>query len=311
MPAPVRGAPRPPDVAAGHVLPPDGRNDQSVRAARHPPGRSSGRAVRLSRLRLPLRVPVPVRAGVPVGVRSRVPPGPSRDPARRPGAPHGADQRAGRLPPLGRDGDVVRARPGGPRAPRGFLGGVRRDLRRLEPVVARRGRGGRAARAHGAGRRDPARRSVQHRVPDVHRVADGAQRRRGVRSGGHAVQLPMVSHHRGVAYAAVSGNRPALVLGARRPRAARARSGARIAGAAADARVAARHRGGRAGGRSGMAAGQPLGTDTGRGRRGPGGAVAGRGLGVAAAGRRRPRATAGPPRCVALSRHRRPATGAG
>ena len=68
--------------------------------------------------RLPLCTPVPVRAGVPVGVRSRVSPGKVPHPARRPCAPHGPGQRGGELPQLVRGRGVVRARLGGGTGPR-------------------------------------------------------------------------------------------------------------------------------------------------------------------------------------------------
>ena len=102
----------------------------------------------------------------------------------------------------------------------------------------------------------------------------GVRRSRGVLAGPLGGQLPVVAHGPPDGGAALPGNGRALVLGARRSRAARARSGARVLPAAVGAPRPARGGSRRAGRRPGMAGAEPSGAHGGRACGGPARAVA-------------------------------------
>ena len=298
----VGDAPRPADGDARGLFPAQRVAGAPIRDAGPAVGNRSAGAVRL-----PVGVPVHVRARVPVGVRPRVSPGASPHASGRPCPSHGSGLRGGRVRALGRDGSVTGIGAGGLHGHGAVLGGSRWGVRRPEPVGIRGCRGRHAARACRARRRGKALCVVGHRVPAVEGAGGGGPRRRGVRAGKLAVELPVVAGGRDRRAVAVPRYRPAVVLGARGAGAAPARGGPGFLHAAAGARAPARGLGTGAGGGAGLAGGEPSGARRGRGPRGPAGAVTRRGGRGPAAGGRGPQATAEPPRRVDLSRDRRPA----
>ena len=194
---------------------------------------------------------------------------------------------------------------------RHYVRGSRRGHCHPECAVPVRGGGHRAARPHGAGRGEAAGRPVQRRLPDVDGSGDGVRHCRGVHAGVLAVELRVGVRSPAGATVAISGNAPALVLGARRTRAHTPRGGPGGLPAAAVAPRTARRDGRGAGGGAGLAARQQTGAG---GRLGPcrpaRDVAAGRGRNHAAGGPRA-RAASAPPGCVDRSRVGGPAGGTG
>ena len=112
--------------------------------------------------------------------------------SRRPRAPDGFRQRGDRPRAHARRGGAL-CDTGGERR---CLQQLRRCLlRRPERPVAGRGGGHRVARSHRAARRGEACRPVRRRTRAVDGVRDGDRRRRGVRAGAVAVELPVDPVH--------------------------------------------------------------------------------------------------------------------